>query len=292
MITPGSLADLAEANLPRQFTIMETAIKVLAASPAVTHLMIRGSFAAGTSDRLSDVDLVAGVREHDYARFARAQDALVAARLGQLLPGWPDTIVPALGGLGWVHLIQHDGMLYQLDLYLAPSRHIEDITARTHGRLLYTAADSSAAAGDTAAAADAFIDAALAAAPEPVHLIVELLVLAWMIRKRITRGQQFMAYKEAHQFVTAARTLIRAALSPHTAYLGWYHLDEHLGATPIGRSCLDLLAELAALPAVPTATTLPRMLDTALRLAELAAPEAAGELQPGIDAYRYYLAQR
>ncbi|HSZ31115.1 MAG TPA: hypothetical protein VK784_15335, partial [Pseudonocardiaceae bacterium] len=114
-----------EANRPEQFTIMETATSLLAASPAVTHLMIRGSFAAGTSDRLSDVDLVVGIREADYGDFVAACDALVASELGQILPGWPDTIVPDFGGLGYVHLIQHAQMLYQLDLYLAPSCRIE-----------------------------------------------------------------------------------------------------------------------------------------------------------------------
>lgn len=292
MTIGGSLAELAAVNRPEQFTIMETAMTMLAASPAVTHLMIYGSIAAGTSDRLSDVDLVVGIRERDFARFAQAQDDLVAAQLGQVLPGWPDTTIPPLGGLGWVHLIQHAGMLYQLDLYLAPSRRVRDITARTRGRLIYTAPDAGRPDPDDDARAAAFVAAALAAEPEPAHLVVRLLVLAWMIRRRISRGQRFMAYKETHEFVAAARALIRASLSPHTAYLGWYHLDEHLGGTPIGRSCLDLLAELAARPAVPTARDLSRMLDIAFRLAELTVPDVTDALSPGIDSYRHYLAQR
>jgi hypothetical protein len=113
------------------------------------------------------------------------------------------------------------------------------------------------------------------------------LILASMIRKRLTRGQQFMAYREAHQLTTAVQALIRTAQFPDTAYLGWYHLEEMTGTTPIGRSFLQVLAELTALPAVPTTATLPRMVDLALRAAELAAPDALAELQPGIETIRY-----
>ena len=114
-------------------------------------------------------------------------------------------------------------------------------------------------------------------------------MLAWLIRKRIVRGQQFMAYKEAHQLTCAARALARTALSPHTAYLGWYHLDRDLGATPIGRACLADLTALAAEPAVPTLDSLERNLTTVLTLAQRAAPEAVERLSPAIDAYRHYL---
>jgi len=283
-----ALAALAEANRPEQFTIMETATSLLAASPAVTHLMIRGSFAAGTSDRLSDVDLVVGIREADYGDFVAACDALVASELGQILPGWPDTIVPDFGGLGYVHLIQHAQMLYQLDLYLAPSCRIEEITTRTRGRLLY-AAPTTPAPAEPASAAVAFIAERRQAAPTAEQLVVELLVLAWMIRKRIVRAQRFMAYQEAHQFTTAARDLVRTALSPKTTYLGWYHLEEAVGATPIGRSCLRLLGDLAQKPPIPTAASLPDMLDLALDLARQAAPEVVADLQISIDTYRHYL---
>jgi Nucleotidyltransferase domain len=95
--TDAALEALAAANRPEQFTIMEQAMRLLADSPAVTHLAVRGSFAAGTSDRLSDVDLVVGIREPDYPMFTTAHDALIAVRLGQLPPAWPDTIVPDLG---------------------------------------------------------------------------------------------------------------------------------------------------------------------------------------------------
>ncbi|AQZ63008.1 unnamed protein product [[Actinomadura] parvosata subsp. kistnae] len=286
--TDTALEALAAANRPEQFTIMEQTMRLLTASPAVTHLAVRGSFAAGTSDRLSDVDLVVGVREPEYAMFTAAHDALIAARLGQLLPAWPDTIVPDLGGLGFVHLLVHRHMLYQLDLYLAPAGRVERIVAATRGRLMYTAPDHTGAP-EGHPQVETFIAAARQSPPTCTELLVEVLVLTWLIRKRIVRGQQFMAYKEAHQLTTATRALARTALSPHTAYLGWYHLETDLGATPIGRACLADLAELAAEPALPTLQSLERMLATVLTLARRAAPEAVEQLATAIDAYRHYL---
>ncbi|WP_433520165.1 hypothetical protein ACQP2T_63540 (plasmid) [Nonomuraea sp. CA-143628] len=286
--TDAALEALAAANRPEQFTIMEQAMRLLTASPAVTHLAVRGSFAAGTSDRLSDVDLVVGVRQADYAMFATAHNALIAARLGQLLPAWPDTIVPDLGGLGFVHLLVHRHMLYQLDLYLAPAGRVDRIMTVTRGRLLYTAPGHTSAP-DSHPQVDAFIAAGRQTPPSCTDLLVEVLVLAWLIRKRIVRGQQFMAYKEAHQLTAAARGLARTALSPHTAYLGWYHLEDELGRTPIGRACLCDLAELAAAPPIPTQASLARTLATALRLARRAAPDAVADMQQAIDAYMHYL---
>lgn len=288
--TDAALAALLDTNRPEQFNVMDRAIRVLSSSPAVTHLMIRGSFASGTSDRLSDVDLVVGIREEVYAPFVEAHDALVAAQLGQLLPGWADTIVPDLGGLGFVHLLIHQDMLYQLDLYLAPAGRIEQIAAATRGRLLYTATDAPAGDADVSQTeVDTYIRERRRTIPTCEQLLVEVLVLAWLIRKRIVRRQAFMAYKEAHQMVTAARSLARTALSPRTAYLGWYHLEDDLGRTPIGRACLADLADLAAAPPLPTQASLARMVDTALTLARRATPETVTDMQQAIDAYQHYL---
>lgn len=281
-----TLDELAAVNRPEQFGIMAEAVDLLSASPAVSSLMVRGSFAAGNSDRLSDIDLVAGVREGDFADFAASQDALVSGAFTQVLPGWPDTIVPPeFGGLGWVHLLQSGPAMYQLDLYLAPSGRMEDIRSRSRGRVVYLDGEAGAAGPRDAATAAAFVQAEREAEPSAVNLVTELLVLAHMVHKRVARGQRYMAYKEAFQFTDAARGLARTALAPHSAYLRWYHLEETLSVTPLGRSCLALLDELTALPAVPDAGSLSEMLSVGLRLAELAAPEAYDTLKPGLSAY-------
>lgn len=281
---------LADRNRTSQFTVMEAALAVLTTSPAVTHLLVRGSLARGTSDRLSDVDLVVGIRESRFAEFVTAHDALVATELGGILPGWPDSIVPAMGGLGYVHLIEHGGRLHQLDLYLAPSKAIGDIATFTRGDIIYTApAAAKQHEPEPEPAVKAFIAAQLADPPTCRQLIVEALVLSWMIRKRLARGQRFMAYAETHSLTTAARTLIRAALSPKTACFGWYHLEDDLGTTPIGRACLRDLTALIDSPPVPTVDSLNQSLHRILAVARRAAPEAIAPLSLAVDAVLYHL---
>ncbi|MEV6865411.1 hypothetical protein AB0M44_30945 [Streptosporangium subroseum] len=282
-----ALNRLAAVNRPSQFAIMEHVINCLAASPAVTHMLVRGSFARGTSDRLSDVDLVVGITPTAFEEFVGVHDALVATKLGAIMPGWPDKIVPRMGGLGYVHLIEHDGKLHQLDLYLAPSDQIDAITALTRGHIVYSNPD--AATSDPGPAVARFIADRLAAPPTCEQLIVEALVLSWMIHKRILRGQQFMAYAETHMLYTAARSLIRTALSPQTAFYGWYHLDTHIAITPIGRSCLRELEALITSSPLPTIASLTGSLERILALAERAAPQAVDALRLSISAYRHHL---
>ncbi|MCC5580112.1 hypothetical protein IMZ11_31255 [Microtetraspora sp. AC03309] len=279
---------LEHLNRPSQFAIMEKVTDVLATSPAVTHLLVRGSIARGTSDRLSDVDLVIGITPSAYADFVAVHDALAATELGAIVPGWLDTIVPRMGGLGYVHLIEHAGRLYQLDLYLAPADRLTSIAAFTSGSIVYTNPDAGIHLYDPAN--DDFINRHLSAAPTCEQLIVEALVLTWMIHKRLMRGQQFMAYAETHMLHTAARSLIRTALSPQTAFYGWYHLDTDLGKTPIGQACLRELDMLIASPPVPTVRSLTDSLERILALAHRAAPQAVDKLCLSIDAYRHHLA--
>ncbi|MEU3958031.1 hypothetical protein AB0F45_38215 [Streptomyces achromogenes] len=74
------LAELAEANRPVQLPLLTRVCEMLAASPAVTHLLVRGSLASGTADRLSDVDFVVGVHDRDLPAFASALAAPAARR--------------------------------------------------------------------------------------------------------------------------------------------------------------------------------------------------------------------
>ncbi len=121
------------------------------------------------------------------------------------------------------------------------------------------------------------------------ELLIETLVVGYLIRKRITRGQEFIAYSEAYLFNTAAKNLIKAALAPTSRYYGWYQLREEIGSTPIGKECLRDLGALISAPAIPTVETLSDGLNRVIAIAERAAPEAVDCLRTALDAYRYYL---
>jgi hypothetical protein len=114
-------------------------------------------------------------------------------------------------------------------------------------------------------------------------------VVGYLIHKRVTRGQEFIAYSEAYLFNAAAKNLIKAALAPGSRYYGWYQLREEIGSTPIGKECLSDPVALVSAPAIPTAETLAKGLDRVVAIAERTAPEVVDSLRPAIDAYRYYL---
>lgn len=120
-------------------------------------------------------------------------------------------------------------------------------------------------------------------------MLVEILVLAYMIVKRIRRGQYFISYDQANLLLNTVKDLIKAALVPTSAYWGWYHLEEELGGTPLGRMCLDELAALISAPQLRTAEALSQTLDRVLAIVGHAAPHSLAGLGPALDSYRHYL---
>ncbi len=281
------LDELARANRPDQFGLLERATDLFTASPAVTHLLVRGSLASGTADRLSDVDFVVGVDDPSFPEFVSVLDALVSADLGGILPGWRDTIVGDMGGLGYVYLVGWAGHLQQVDLYVVPASQVGRVHKHTVARPIFVQDADTAYEPDPRVAP--FVARTLADPRSCAELLIETLVVGYLMRKRITRGQEFIAYSEAHLFNTAAKNLIKTALAPTSRYYGWYQLREEIGSTPIGKECLRDLAALISAPAIPTAETLAQGLDRVVAIAERAAPEAVESLRPAIDAYRYYL---
>ncbi|MFZ3499296.1 hypothetical protein ACODT5_39830 [Streptomyces sp. 5.8] len=281
------LAELTHANRPAQLPLLSRLADTLATSRAVTHLMVRGSLAHGTADRLSDLDFVVGVHDADLPAFVAALDDLMSTEAGALLPGWRDTIVADLGGVGMVFLVPDDGHLHQIDLYLAPASRIPrlEATVATASLLDRMAAPATA---DEAAAAARFAAEFLARPRTCTELLIEHLVLAVLLHKRIKRGQRFIAYSEWHRLHTATKDLIKTALAPTSRFWGWYQLREEIALTPIGRACLDDLDAAISGPAVPLATDVDAAIDRMLTLVERACPEALNGLGTAITAYRTY----
>ncbi|MGH3694443.1 MAG: hypothetical protein ACRDRX_10750 [Pseudonocardiaceae bacterium] len=281
------LDELAKANRPDQFGLLERAADLFTISPAVTHLLVRGSLASGTADRLSDVDFVIGVEDGLLPEFVPVLDALVSAELGGILPGWRDMIVGDMGGLGYVYLVGWAGHLQQVDLYLVPASRVTGVREHTVAHPIFVRDPDASYLPDPRVAS--FITRASVQSRSCAELLIETLVVGYLIRKRITRGQEFIAYSEAYLFNQATKNLIKAALAPTSRYHGWYQLREEIGLTPIGKQCLRDLHALISAPAIPSAEMLAEALDRVIAIAERAAPEAVDSLRPAIDAYRCYL---
>ncbi|MFD0277985.1 hypothetical protein ACFVHB_29325 [Kitasatospora sp. NPDC127111] len=281
------LAEITHANRPAQLPLLSMLADILATSPAVTHLMVRGSLAHGTADRLSDVDFVVGVHDAQLPAFIEALDALMSIEAGALLPGWRDTIVADLGGVGTVFLVPDDGRLRQVDLYLAPASRIPRLRETVSTAVILDRKPTPAATPDIAVA-ESFAAAFLARPRTCTELLIEHLVLAVLLHKRIKRGQRFIAYSEWHRLHTATKDLIKTALAPASQFWGWYQLREEIAVTPIGRACLGDLDAAISGPAIPAATDVNAAIERVLALVERACPQALDGLHDAITAYRTY----
>ncbi|GAA1370403.1 hypothetical protein [Catellatospora chokoriensis] len=289
-MTLASIAELVAASRPHVFTLLERATEKITASPHVTHVYVRGSLAAGRADRMSDLDFVAGVADEWFEDFHEALDTFMTTEFNAILPGWRDTIVNKMGGIGYVYLVENDGKLYQLDFYLVPASRAEDVPARTtRARLLH--------ARDYVPACDAALRVEIAkyvalTAERPrssVELMVELLVLLQMVYKRVRRGQHFSAYGEWVMARETVRDLVRSSLVPTSPNWGWYRLEEELSATPIGRACGRSLHDLLLLQPPTNGTELDSLVERCLHIAEMAAPATVAQLADAIASYRAYL---
>ncbi|MEV7381931.1 hypothetical protein [Streptomyces lydicus] len=282
------LAELAEANRPAQLPLLTRIAELLSAAPAVTHLLVRGSLASGTADRLSDVDFLVGVHDRDLPAFTTALGDLMTVAGGALLPGWRDTIVADLGGIGFVFLLQHEGKLQQVDLYLAPASQITAVRRKIAGKVLLARPPAEITTAQIEQARS-HITGLLGRPRSCTELLIEHLVLAVLLHKRIQRGQRFVAYAEWHMLHTATKDLIKTALAPTSRFWGWYQLREEIALTPIGRACLVDLDAAITSPAVPEAADVEAALDRVLALTERACPMALDGLTDAITAYRTYL---
>ncbi|MGW4812173.1 nucleotidyltransferase domain-containing protein [Kitasatospora cineracea] len=281
------LAEITQANRPAQLPLLSKLSDILAASPAVTHLMVRGSLAQGTADRLSDVDFVVGVRDGQLPSFAETLDVLMSVEAGALLPGWRDTIVADLGGVGMVFLVPDEGRLHQIDLYLVPASRVPRLRETVSTAVILDRAPEPAPAQDIAVA-ESYVRAFLARPRTCAELLIEHLVLAVLLHKRIKRGQRFVAYAEWHRLHTATKDLIKAALAPASRFWGWYQLREEIAVTPIGRACLGDLDVAISGPAIPLAADVDTAVERVLGLVERACPQALDGLHDAVAAYRTY----
>lgn len=286
-MTTLQLAELTRANRPAQLPLLSKLADILATSPAVTHLLLRGSLAHGTADRLSDVDFVVGVHDAQLPAFVEALDDLMSVEAGALLPGWRDTIVADLGGVGLVFLVPDDGRLQQIDLYLVPASRVPDLQASIATASLLDRQPAPAELGEVAVA-ERFATEFSARPRTCTELVIEHLVLAVLLHKRIKRGQRFVAYSEWHRLHTATKDLIKAALAPSSRFWGWYQLHEEIAVTPIGRACVSDLNAAISGPAVPLAVDVSAAIERMLALVERVCPEALDGLRDAIDAYRTY----
>jgi hypothetical protein len=237
---------------------------------------------------MSDIDFIIGVVDAEFAVFSSVLDALMSTELGAIFPGWHDTIVRDLGGLGYVYLVTSGNNLYQIDAYLTPASQAAEARRRSRARVIYTRPYSDTEPR-TGTPIRQFIDTQRSRTRSCSELLVEILVLAHMISKRIRRRQHFIRFAQTNLLLEAVKDLIKSALAPASVSWGWYHLEEEVGATPLGQRCLDDLSGLISSSAIDTADALVDTVHLVLRIARRAAPQSVEALGPALGSYLHYL---
>ena len=98
----------AKDDIP-QYKIMSEILKECTGIEGLDQAYIRGSLARGDADVHSDIDLLCVVTPEKFEEFVNAANKIVREKHAAIFPGWTDTIVKDFGGVGFVHLIEHEG---------------------------------------------------------------------------------------------------------------------------------------------------------------------------------------
>ena len=234
-----------------------------------------------------------GVREADFLPFLSVLDPLMRAEFATLFHGWPDTMVGNLGGRGFVYLAPVGGVLCQLDTYVVPQPHIAQIVENGATVLFDRAAALDEATDIPADCATMAVEAL----PEDKgstedDWVIEILVVFYMLRKRVLRGQAFIVYGQTYMLNDVLRKLIKKKFAPASRHWGWYNLDEDLQAHRGGRVCLDALRAMVAAGPIRDRHDIQNSFERVMDIVTHAAPEATARLSRSIDAYRSYLGLR
>lgn len=190
------LKNLLIESPPSQFKILENLLEVFSREKALRFAFVRGSVARNDYDRASDVDLVIGIDDLLFEPFVNSLNFLMEEHFNPLMPGWSDKIVPNFGGLGYVYLIPENGVIFQVDLYVVPTTKFESVKAIPRAKQVYGKTDQDNVLVDAIQIEknEKFISQIRSVEQDTEFYIIEILILVFLILKRIKRDQQLLNY--------------------------------------------------------------------------------------------------
>ena len=229
-------AAYADRSVP-QYRVMQDVLNICTDIPGISSSYVRGSLSRGDADKHSDIDILHIVKPNDFERFIEDMDQAVQEKYNVLLPRWTDNIVKDFGGVGFVYLIEDQGKIYQLDLYVAcegaPAlQRLYDLPSKqkiyeqpTSGRLTPIAQEKFVHSKYRVNQAD--IDKVVSGFQDKeettVENIDELLILGFMIRKCLDRQDSVLANNEFNMYKRTLIKLARAKYVPELKEYGFYH---------------------------------------------------------------------
>ena len=222
-----------------QFKVLNEVLETCRDIPGLEGAYIRGSLARGDADPFSDIDLLCVVSPEQYRAFIEKADALVTEKHDAILPGWADTIVKDFGGVGHVYLVEREGELFQLDLYIACQGHpgLKRLESLDHKQQVFKAKkDATTPLTKVRAYEDLNYRARQGEVEETIknlntpestkeRTFTELCVLSFMIIKCLRRDDPFVAQNEFGMWQKALIKLARQKFDPKLEDYGVYHVQ-------------------------------------------------------------------
>jgi hypothetical protein len=204
-------------------------------------LMLRGSMAFARHDAHSDIDLAVTVEDEDFEEAIKDCAGSLGSDLGFALPPWLDSLVRDFGGLGFVYLHEvESGHWGQTDIYILPlsarSRLLEHalVTWLRDGPREFGGRDLEGVAAVRRRWENA--------SPRQLEqLVMRCYVTAFLLRKRIARGDLIQAFAESYFLAEGVRDLLVEACDPHRRDHGWHGIPDLLDRAPDRRLAEEVL---------------------------------------------------
>lgn len=228
----------ANQNIP-QYGLMAKILKLCAGIDGLEQAFLRGSLSRGDADAHSDIDLLCVVPPAKFEAYIKSVQEMINSKYPDALPGWTDTIVKDFGGVGFVWLIEHEGRIHQLDLYIACEGNpaLERLRKLPAKQEVYRAkSDRKTTPAQEGRLIEqefklnaqhifAVIKGINDTPDTPERTLVELAVLGVMIKKCLSRNNSLLAANEFNMWKKALVKLARLKADPDLKDYGLYHVE-------------------------------------------------------------------
>lgn len=278
-----TLTEILVQNPPIQFVYLQKLLDLFSQSEFLTSAFVRGSIARNDYDRASDLDLVLAVDPSAYINVVDSLDSLMTENFITLFQGWPDRIVPSFGGMGLVYLLECDSKILQVDLYVLPSNRLEKLIKTPNVKKIYEKKESALILEENDLEIDNYLRDKFSRFPEVKELLIEAIVLAFLIKKRIVRNHVFLNYSETVLLNTTLRDLVRLIFDPKYKEYGWYHFKETLGRHSVSSQWCNEIEKIIISTPVHSLDTLVKSLEFAIRLIKEQVPETMVLIDTSVD---------
>jgi predicted nucleotidyltransferase len=283
------MPDLPPVTGMNQQLLLERVMAALSGQGWVEEVYLRGSLPRTGGDQYSDVDIAVTIQDEAFTTGCMQVLTAVQEQLRPLLPGWLDTLVRDFGGIGLVYFVSCLPDVVQLDLYVLPA-------SVSSGFVVYEApvlVDRRAPRSEPARSGPPSMDrdqVRRAVTEEPLSSVLRCYVAAYLLHKRIRRGNQVMIFAETYGLAEAVRDYIVGCCYPNRREHGWHNLEEVVSRSPDPAQCQRALLRLASCQPGDSVLRLAEQLVELEALIRILTPDVWDRHGPGLSVLSEYIA--